>query len=65
MVKQKVDGTQELWLSSLRMTVWVRVDTHGVVRDAAPVVGKFVGQPVENLKRWLKRHGGYREVTLR
>lgn len=48
------------WLSSRRMTVVVEEQGNLVV-DAAPIVRKFIGQPLENLTRWMRRQGGYRE----
>lgn len=50
----------EWWLSSRRMTVVVE-ERDGIVVDAAPIVRKFIGQPLENLTRWMRQQGGYRE----
>lgn len=51
------------WLSCHKMTVQVNV-THGVISRAAPIVKSFIGQPIGNLKRWMRRLGGYREELL-
>ena len=40
------------WVSSNKMTVCVDVDG-GVIVKAAPIVRKFIGQPLANLVRWL------------
>ena len=45
------------------MTFVVEVDDATIVR-AAPIARKFVGQPVENIRRWVRRQGGYREAWL-
>ena len=45
------------------MTIVVEVKK-GRVIDAAPIARKFVGQPIRNLRVWLKRQGGYRECPL-
>lgn len=52
------------WASTQRMTVGVRVEG-GLVVDCAPVVRRFVGQPAENLARWLRRQGGFEVRLLR
>jgi hypothetical protein len=51
------------WLYTERMTVVVRVD-NGLVVEAPPIVRKFIGQPQENLLRWLSFQPGFRLVQL-
>lgn len=51
-----------LWVSHPRMTVEVGVDEDGMIVAAAPIVEKFLGQPMENLFRWLKSLGPGLEV---
>lgn len=51
------------WFSSSRMTFDVLVHG-GVIIDAAPIARKFVGQPVTNLERWMRRQGGLRIERL-
>lgn len=53
------------WMSSEKMTVGVGV-VDGIIRRAAPIVYKFRGQPLENLERWMRGHGGFEmeEMTL-
>lgn len=53
----------EWWLSTNRMTFWVRVE-NGFVVDTAPIAKKFRGQPFSNLEGWLRRQGGYRKEKL-
>lgn len=45
--------------SSHKLTVRVRVDEAGIVRGDAPVIRKFIGQPVLNLARWMYEQGGF------
>ena len=53
------------WLSTDRMTVFAEANRHGVVVDTAPIVRVFIGQPIDNMIRWLKRQNGYRIATIR
>lgn len=55
--------TEKWFMSSQRMTVKVTV-RDGIIIDAAPVVRKFVGQPIKNLEAWMRRHGGFRMTQL-
>lgn len=55
---------QTLWFSSYRMTVVVDVEDD-LIAEAAPIVRCFVGQPVKNLRRWMKRQGGFMKEVLR
>lgn len=53
----------EYHFSSRKMTVWVQCDKpDGVITDGAPVIMKFVGQPLDNLRRWMKKQAGFVEV---
>lgn len=58
-----VDG-QWYWLSTKRMTVTVGVDPDGIIFAAAPIVRKFIGQPLTNLERWLDKQEDFDEVKL-
>lgn len=51
-------------LSSRRFTVLVVTDTGDIITDAAPVVRRFVGQPIGNLELWLSRQGGFERRPL-
>ena len=53
-----------LWLSSRRMTIAVDV-VNGIIVETPPVVGKFVGQPIWNLIRWMRKQGGLRTEWLK
>jgi len=52
------------WLSNASMTVRVVVNERGTVVDAAPVVRKFVGQPLRNLTVWMNRRPGFRSERI-
>lgn len=45
-------------LSSLKMTVWVQTED-GAIVDTAPVVRRFIGQPLRNLASWMQQQGGF------
>jgi hypothetical protein len=56
------------WLSSNRMTVVVMTveysGGHEIITEAAPIVNKFVGQPLGNLERWMRKQGGFEKYRL-
>lgn len=54
---------EEYQFSSLRMTVWLSIGD-GVIQDSAPIVRKFIGQPVVNLEAWMQKQGGFRKHHL-
>ena len=45
------------WISCHRMTVFVGTENGGIV-EAAPIVRRFIGQPLSNLTGWLGRRFG-------
>lgn len=51
-------------MSCLKFTVLVKVDLNGKITYAAPIVKKFIGQPVDNLRKWMKGLGGFCESEL-
>jgi hypothetical protein len=51
-----------LWLTHPKMTVAVGVDEDLIIVEAAPIVGRFVGQPITNLTNWLNAMGPGLEV---
>jgi len=55
---------KSVWVSSTKWTVRVGVDDAEVIREAAPIVGTFVGQPLENLVRWAWSRGWKPEVQV-
>lgn len=44
------------------MTVGVETDASGVIIAAAPIVRKFIGQHIDNLRRWMRKQTGYIEA---
>lgn len=44
-------------LDNHRMTVKISTDEDERIVDAAPIVRRFIGQPLENLIRWMSRIG--------
>lgn len=41
------------YVSTYRMTVRVDTNEQEVIVGAAPIVKKFIGQPMRNLLRWM------------
>jgi hypothetical protein len=52
------------WVSCTAFTVRVETDAGGRITWAAPIVRKFVGQPLANLLRWAGSRGGLRHEEL-
>lgn len=52
------------WMSCERFTVLVGVDEHEIIRDGPPIVGRFMGQRLINLARWMRKLGGYQTCYL-
>jgi len=40
------------WVSCSKFTVMIIVVNNKII-DAAPVINKFVGQPLDNLSKWM------------
>lgn len=55
---------ESLWLSSRKMTVFANADENGIIVSASPVVRRFVGQSVDNLRQWMMRQGGFMEHRI-
>ncbi len=56
--------SSELWQYAndiMCVGVFVADDT---VTDAAPIVRKFIGQPVANLERWMRKRSGFRKTLV-
>ena len=49
---------QVLWLSSYRMTVRVVTGTSGMIVSTAPIIRRFINQPISNLFTWMRKQGG-------
>lgn len=45
------------WLSNKQLTIKVEIDDNSNIKTAAPVVYKFIGQPLSNLIRWMNSMG--------
>lgn len=58
-----MDNAGWFWVSTHRMTFAVFV-SDGLIRDAAPIARKFLGQRPENLGEWLRKQGGFRAARL-
>lgn len=50
------------WVSCAKFTVMVKTDGIDIV-FAAPLVARFLRQPVGNLLNWAKQFGGLRHVS--
>jgi hypothetical protein len=46
---------RKLWISCPQFTAQVDVDEDGEISAAPPILKKFLGQPYQNLKCWLRR----------
>jgi hypothetical protein len=53
-------GDRFIWVSCAKFTVGVVTGDDGRIRDSAPMVRKFIGQPLGNLLRWAKGFGRLR-----
>ena len=47
------------------MTVEVVVDFDGKICKAAPIVRKFIGQPLDNLVRWMETQTNFRMEEIK
>ena len=47
-----------MWLVTIQVTVRVLVDERGLIIEAAPMVKRFCGQPVNNLVAWMRKRFG-------
>lgn len=47
-------------MSTERMTFWIEADKYGIIQVTPPIVRKFVGQPLDNLVRWMSKQPGFR-----
>ena len=54
------------WVSCNKFTIGVTTDDSAakVITDAAPIVKKFIGQPLDNLLRWAKKFGGLETIGV-
>lgn len=56
--------TRTYWLSCSKLTVCVDVNPRGLVMAGPRIVRKFLGQPLNNLKRWMEKLGSLRSLEL-
>lgn len=55
----------KLYISTEFFTCMVEVNEYDNIVDTAPILKRFIGQPLENLKKWLnKRFSDIRIVNL-
>lgn len=52
-----------LWISCSFATVRIEADEKNIIRFAAPIFRRFVGQPYQNLIDWLENK--YGRVTIK
>jgi hypothetical protein len=52
------------WVSCSKFTVQVNTDANDKIIWAAPIVRKFVGQPLANLLSWAMTLGGEVDVEV-
>ena len=52
------------WLSSTNMTVFVNVNEQNIIVDCANIIKVFVGQPLDNLIRWMTKQGHFQIKEL-
>ena len=52
----------DYWLSNRQFTVLVQVDGGDRIITAAPIVRRFVGQPMEALRRWSEQRFGATDI---
>lgn len=48
------------WMTCQMCTVSVETDDNNVITKAPPIVKKFKGQPIADLKKWMAKFGGFR-----
>ena len=52
----------EYWVSTKKMTIYVRTNKENLIVECAPIIRKFKGQSFKNLLNWLHKLG---EVTYK
>jgi hypothetical protein len=52
------------WFSTASMTVGVETDEHDAVVITPPILRTFIGQPIDNVRRWLSGQAEFREEKL-
>jgi len=55
---------RDFWLSCNKFTIWCQVkDT--IIVNTSSITHKFIGQPLNNLIKWMIRFGGFRQEELK
>lgn len=52
------------WMSTKgpRGVITIQVGVvNGKIASAPPIAGRFIGQPIENLRKWMQAQGTYKE----
>lgn len=57
-----MNKSRSLWISCDGFTCIVDVDGKDIIIAAAPIVGKFKGQPLNNLLKWIKKKWGIVDI---
>jgi len=53
------------WFSCKSFTCLVVSNEHNLVTaDSAPIVRRFIGQPIKNLADWMRKIGGFKSAEL-
>lgn len=52
------------WIRCSGLTLGVLVDPTGIIVDAPALVDGFIGQPLQNLLRWIERFERYEGLDL-
>lgn len=55
--------TRHHWISTRYFTVLVKVDANAKIVWTAPLVRRFLGQPIGNLLNWAIPFGGLRHQS--
>ena len=47
------------------MTIMVYCDAQSIITKGPPIVRKFIGQPLENLKTWMRKQEGFKFCKIK
>jgi hypothetical protein len=53
----------EYWMSTLSMAFSVKVEDE-IIIQTPPIVTRFIGQPLKNLVRWMKKQSNFEMYKL-
>lgn len=51
------------YISCSKFTVRVYTNERGTIYQAAPIVKRFIGQPILNLLLWSKKFGNFKHIV--